>query len=649
MCGIAGIFNYGALSKEVDQELLVRMTRKLEHRGPDGEGFFVRGPIGLGHRRLSIVDLTASGSQPMHDRDSDQWLVYNGEFYNHRTFRTELESEGQRFRGTSDTETLLYLLRDRGPSVLEKAAGIFSLAHWNPTDRTLTLARDPLGVKQLYYHDNGERLLFASEIKALLECPTVQREIGSRGLNEYLHFHTPLFENTFFKSIAQLRAGQYFVVSPGGKRKQTYWGISRSKIERSDPEETVASLRSMLGNVVKDQLMSDVPVGAFFSGGIDSSAIAGFIADTGVRPRLFGVHFSNQGVIDERPYQEAAARSLGLSVDLTTLDGSSLPDDLSRCLYFQDQPLLGSAMLPMWYVSRLAASQLKVCLGGQAADELFGGYARYALTRPSAVLSNFILSRMKRRTSGATPEVGGNLRRQLFEAKTLKRLASSAGNIFNWERRYFDHFARVPEGMWRSLFTDGLIDRKECFELFHQTVATSPCRDSASKAMHWDMQTYLTGLFHQDDRMSMASSLESRVPFADPRMVEFAFTVDFSLKFRGGASKWVLRQAVADRLPAEVLNRRKVGFDTPIEPWLKGKHLGFVKDTLLSSAARERGLWNVQGVQKILNQTDHPLWIDIVWKLLSIEIWAQTFLDKTVSRRVTSDLRGEMRPPSLSL
>jgi len=650
MCGIAGIFNYGDLDREVDQELLTRMTRKLVHRGPDAEGFFVQGPIGLGHRRLSILDLSATGSQPMHDPQSDQWISYNGELYNHRDFRGQAEARGQMYRGSSDTETLLYLLRDRGPEALAEAAGIFALAHWSPDERRLTLARDPLGVKQLYYHDNGRRILFASEIKALLECPEVEREISPQGLNEYLHFHTPCFENTFFKSIFQLRAGQFMTISPRAKKKEIYWKLAESKIQRRDPDTTVEELRELLANVVKQQLMADVPVGAFFSGGIDSSAIAGYITDTGMRPDLFGVHFSNQGVIDERPYQELAAKSLGLSVQLTTLDGSTFPEDIRRGLFFQDQPILGPAMLPMMHVSRLAASQVKVCLGGQAADELFGGYARYALTKPSTVLTGFVSGAIRRafgaRTPGAPSQVGGNLRRQLLEKKTLRRLTATAGNLFDWEKRYFDHFAPAPETLWASLLGEGMVDRKRCLKLFRETVAASPCSDSTAKAMHWDMQTYLTGLFHQDDRMSMASSLESRVPFADPRLVEFAFSMDFSLKFRGGASKWALRQAVANRLPAEVLNRRKAGFDTPIQFWLKEKHRGFVRDTLLSRQARERGLWNGHNVERFLDSVEHPMWTDVVWKILSVELWAQTFLDNSIAPR-TARARENARSSSL--
>ncbi len=628
MCGIAGIFHYADPDRPIDRALLTRMTRALRHRGPDDEGFHVEGPIGLGHRRLSIVDLSPTGHQPMATPDGAAWISYNGELYNHAAFRRRLAGRGVAFRGNSDTETILQLIAAYGPGALAEAAGIFGLAYWDGPRRRLILARDPLGVKQVYFHDDGRRLLFASEIKALLECEDVPREPDLEAINQYLHVHAPVRERTFFAHVKQVRPGEYLEVNQHGAHPRVYWQLDGFEPRADGPEAQVAALRDLLDTVVGEQLMSDVPVGSFFSGGIDSSAVAAFAKHTGKHLQCFGVHFSDQGVIDERPYQEQAAAALGLELDLTTFDGASFPEDLTRLMYFQDQPMIGAAMLPMFHVSRLAARKVKVCLGGQAADEIFGGYARYALAHPVQVITSWLSGR-RTKTAGPTAgaSVGGNLLKQLADARNLRRLARSGLQLTSWRRRYFATFAKIPERSLQDIFGDGVVSRARMRQTFDDVLDRSVATDPADKLMHWDLQTYLPGLFHQDDRMSMANSLESRVPLADPRLVRFAFHTPFHLKVRGGATKWILRQAVADVIPEQVLNRRKVGFDTPAESWMRGAHRGFVRETLLSTRARTRGFWDAAGIERLLADDRDPLWFDLAWKLLSIEVWAQVFLD----------------------
>ena len=629
MCGITGIFHYGEPDRAADRGLVARMTRTLAHRGPDAEGFHFDGSLGFGHRRLSIVDLSATGAQPMSNQDGTCWITYNGEFYNHASFRERLLARGHRFRGSSDTETLVHLMEESGPEALSEVAGIFGFAFWNSREQRLTLARDPLGVKQVYYHDDGRRIVFASEIKALLLCPDVPRDADPEGINQYLHFHTPLFERTFFRGIRQLRAGESLEVGRHSAKLRSYWSVRDFTHSSKSPEQAIDELRSQLAEVVNDQLMSDVPVGSFFSGGIDSGAVAAYASRSGKKPVCFGVHFTGQGVIDERPYQEAAARALGLDLQLITMDGSSFPGDMTRLMYHQDEPVIGAAMFPMFYVSQLAARQVKVCLGGQGADEIFGGYARYGLGRPSHVIRSWFTGRRGHtRPNDRATEVGGNLRRQFSDARTIYRLLRNARNLMNWERSYFENFAKIPEAYWAQVFQSPVFySRDRCRQLFHETVNRSPANDPADKVMHWDAQTYLTGLFHQDDRMSMAVGLESRVPLADPRLVRFAFQTGFDLKFRGGASKWILRQAVSDILPQSVLTRRKVGFDTPVELWMKEQHCGYLHDVLLSKRARQRGFWNSKTVEGLLSHKSASGWFDVIWKVLSIETWASIFLD----------------------
>jgi asparagine synthase (glutamine-hydrolysing) len=341
------------------------------------------------------------------------------------------------------------------------------------------------------------------------------------------------------------------------------------------------------------------------------------------------VHFAGQGVVDERPFQEAAAKALGIDLTLMTLDGATFPEDLLRLSYFQDAPVIGAAMVPMYHVSRLAAANVKVCLGGQGGDELFGGYARYALAGLSRTAAQWI----RGARAGSTPDrqdaaVGGNLAAQGLERRNLRRLAANVLAHRNWRDRYFANFATVPPATWDRVFEGARVhDRRAARATFDDVLDRSPARDPGSKLIHWDAQTYLPGLFHQDDRMSMANSLESRVPLADPRLLRFALQTPFGLKIRDGASKWILRRAVAGVLPANVLNRRKVGFDTPAERWMRTTHAGFVRDLLLSARARQRGYWNPRYVEQLLDPGRGECRFDVMWKLVSIEAWATTFID----------------------
>lgn len=634
MCGVAGTFNYRSNDRPVSADLLNEMSRRLIHRGPDDMGVYIDGPIGFAHRRLSIIDLSPTGHQPMQTPDGRACVCYNGEIYNHTELRDSLRNHEISFRGASDTETLLELLRHRGIDAIKQLIGIFGFAYWDAVHRRLTLARDPLGVKQMYLYDDGSTVFFASEIKALLAVPHLQRQVDPEAVNEYLHFHTALFERTFFRHVRQVKAGEYLTIDSAGVRSTQYWSITDFSDRPDLAEQQVMDLRHLLGDVIGQQLMSDVPVGTFFSGGIDSTAVAAFATRAGQRPLCFGVHFSGQGVIDERPYQEAAAAALGVELQLVTLDGKSFPDDMARLLYLQDQPVLGAAMFPMDRVSRLASRSVKVCLGGQGADEVFAGYGRHALVEPwRGVMALLQRTRSTEQNQGSTPSVmpvarSGNIWKQLADRKTLKRLGVIGPDLISWRARYFRQFARVPEQKWLSLIdAREFVSREAARTTFKDAIARSAAQTPLKKVLHWEMQTYLTGLFHQDDRLSMGWSLESRVPLADPRVVSFGFRTPSSLKIRDGSSKWLLRQSLKGVIPDWVLTRRKVGFDTPAERWMRTDHAEFVRETLLSSAARSRGWWNPKAVEVHLNATSSTDWFDVTWKLLCIETWAQYVLD----------------------
>jgi asparagine synthase (glutamine-hydrolysing) len=310
--------------------------------------------------------------------------------------------------------------------------------------------------------------------------------------------------------------------------------------------------------------------------------------------------------------------------------------------------VIGAAMIPMYHVSRLAARQVKVCLGGQGADEIFGGYARYALVRPGQVVHSMFTGRRGVPEANGQPSaspVGGNLLKQLASVRNLRRIARRLHPFESATGRYFEHLAKVPESAWRQVFAPEAVSRAKARQQFEEGLRRSPAADPGDRVLHWDLQTYLPGLFHQDDRMSMANSLESRVPLADPRVVRFAMHTPFELKLRAGATKWILRQAVSQAIPESVLNRRKVGFDTPAEAWMRGPHAGFVRELLSTSAARARGFWNARGVQAALDDPGSAGWFDRMWKVVSIEAWAQVFLDRPAPRTVSAEPAVELARP----
>jgi asparagine synthase (glutamine-hydrolysing) len=629
MCGIAGLIRYGADATSDDARTVERMLGRLVHRGPDAGAVYREGSIVLGHRRLAIVDLSETGAQPMRSGIRTA-LVYNGEAYNHAALRDLPALNSENWRGHSDTETVLRLLDTRGPDALRDVAGIFALAYWSERDQSLTLARDPLGVKQLYVYERPEFVAFASELKALFEVPGFRAQLEPEAVNDYLHFHGPLFERTFFRGVRQLLPGQWMSFGRNGRRREkTYWFVP-DQSPRTEPHRVIADeLLSVLAEVVHDQLMADVPVGCFFSGGIDSSSIAKIGGQA--RPlKLFGVHFSGEASIDERPFQEAAARSLGLDLELTTLASDALPNLLPRLLYFQDQPVVGTAILPMFAVSKLASQSVKVCLGGQAADELFAGYARYNLVEPGRAALAWWSGRQPRHDAARGSQGSRNLWKQLADRRNLERLTLALRAGWSWKRRYLQHFRAVPEGVWLdSGISPELFSEERAYQSLSDFVDRSPASAPTEKVLHWESATYLTQLFQQDDRMSMANSLESRVPFADPRLVRFAMRVPLAFKLSGGSSKRILRDALEGTLPSEIIHRRKAGFDNPVLSWMRREQRDWTQSILRESRTRTRGYFSTAFLESILESDRSPWSNDVLWKVISLELWSRTFLDET--------------------
>ena len=623
MCGIAGIFNYHD-SRPVDPTLLDRMTDLLSHRGPDGRDTYVAGPIGLGHRRLAIVDLSEAGRQPMATADGNVVITYNGETYNHADFRDELQADGIRFRGHCDAETILYLYAKYGVEAFAKLVGIFAFALWDARERALYLVRDPMGVKQVYAWTDGKSLVFASEAKGVLLHPQVRREADLEAVGEYLHFHSTTSERTFFRDVRLLPPGHYLRVSANGIVQRRYVPPEDYAPLGLSAAAATDQLQQTISSVVRSQLMSDVPVGCFVSGGIDSSVVAKYARQFTPEGHLsgFGCYYRGPNVVDEEPYAREVSKALDVALRVTRPQPSDFLSLFPRALWHQDEPKIGPAMISMWKVAELASREVKVCLGGQAADEIFGGYARYATATPARILAAELRNRVSRR-GGVAPTV----QKQLAKGNNAGRALRLLNPMHGWRRRYFDTVAQIRKTTLRALFNDDTVtDRDRYMARFREVIAECPSGDPMDQVMFWDRRVYLPGLFVQDDRMSMAHGLETRVPLADPRLVRLALRIPNGWKLNGLTSKWILKQALRGVLPEWVINRQKAGFDTPAGSWFAGEGNEFVRELLHGRTTRERGLFNTVATAGLID-TLTPANETIIWKLINIEQWFRLFID----------------------
>ena len=625
MCGIAGIVKLDPAAT-VDEARLKRMRDVLRHRGPDGEGLWIDGPVGLGHRRLAIVDV-AGGHQPMPSEDERAWIVYNGEIYNHAELAAALRARGHRYRTRSDTETILHLYEDDGIGCVERMRGMFAFAIWDRDRARLLLARDRLGIKPLYYAMNDHELLFASEIKAILAAMETRPRFNEAVLPEFLANRFVAGEDTFFSGVRKLAPGHTLTWSlRDGLRTRRYWQLPTELDPAAPgPEGAAREVRGRLEDAVRSHLMSDVPLGLFLSGGIDSTGIAALMAPMVKEPiRTFSVGFA-LAEADELGYARLAARAVGAEHREVVVSPAAFFQALPRLVWHEDEPLAFTSSVPLYFVSRLAGEHVKVVLTGEGADELFLGYNRYRVTAWNERLGGLYgamapaaLRRDIRRVVAALPARVGRYARRSF-------LAHEAGP----RALFFENFSVFPPARQRGLLRDrGLLDARDPYAAGMRYHAAAP-GDSASRMSHADLQTYLVELLMKQDQMSMAASIESRVPFLDHDLVERAAAMPSSLKLRGWRTKAVLRSALADVVPPAILTRRKMGFPVPLGTWLRGEFSSVVDDLVLGPRARARGLFDEAALRRLVAEhragaAQHG---DRLWLLMNLEIWQRVFLD----------------------
>jgi len=625
MCGIAGIIRLDG--QPADERTLLDMSARLGHRGPDGEGHLVQGAVGLAHKRLAIIDLV-TGDQPMASGGSV--IVFNGEIYNYVELRQELIQRGRQFRTTSDTEVILQMYEEFGPECVGRLNGMFAFLLWDRARSRVLAARDHFGIKPLYLHATPERLLFASEIKALLAVPGLRAEPEPHAIQQYLTFQYVLGEHTMFRGVTKLLPGEYHLIelASGSHRTVRYWE-PRFTVDTHHSEAWFEErLSFLLEDAVRLQLRSDVPVGAYLSGGLDSSLITMLAArHCGAGMPVFTGRFAEGPEFDESDYARMVAEACGARLTLVTPTEQQFVDELPRLLYHMDEPVAGPGLFPQAMVSREAARQVKVVLGGQGGDEIFGGYARYLIAYFEQAIKGAVYENNEEAEHIVSfASILPNLPALRQYAPLLQQFWRS-GLFEDMDRRYFRLVDRSGGAL--SLYSAEFraeYDTETLFQRFQQVFNHPETLSYYNKMTHYDMVTNLPALLHVEDRVTMMSSLESRVPLLDHRLADLVGSMPPGLKFKGGELKHILKRVIGGRVPGPVLERKdKMGFPVPLHLWARGRSRDFFADTLLSRRCRERGLFDVEEVE---NQMHHEAAFSRrLWGLLNLELWYRIFID----------------------
>ena len=631
MCGIAGIVASDRLGPD-DRGRAIAMRDVITHRGPDDAGLYVDEQAALAHRRLSIVDL-AAGHQPLANERDQVWIVFNGEIYNHADVRPELEAAGHAYKTRCDTETIVHAYEQWGDACVDRLRGMFAFAIWDAPRRRLLLARDRLGVKPLYWAQVGTRLLFGSEIKAILASGLLRADANDGALPELLGTRYLSGNETLFKGVHRLAPGHTLVFHDGTVTIRQYWdvpvGRPNPEVDRLSEREAVARFRELLEQAVRIRLMADVPLGMFLSGGLDSSAIAALMAGMIDRPlQTFSVAFK-QRAFSELDYARQVSTAIKADAHEIVIDDQDFFGALPRLIWHEDEPVAHPSSVPLYFVSDLASKHVKVVLTGEGSDELLAGYGKY----PRALVNW---------RAGAAYAAMPDAVRGFIAGSVIPRLP---GKLARYAKRSFLSMPRTPEAMFFDNFASIGLRRQSV--LLSASVAGGSTYGGAygasrayfdvpngrsttlDRLLYTDIKTYLVELLMKQDQMSMAASIESRVPFLDHHLVEFATALPPRLKLRGFKTKWILREAVRGILPPEILTRKKMGFPVPFAVWMKERWQSVARDVLLDRRTRERGVINPAAVEQLISAhaAGQQEGGDAIWSLMNLELWYRTFID----------------------
>ncbi len=628
MCGINGIAYTRASGRRIDEPLLTAMRDIQSHRGPDAEGLFIDGNIGLGHRRLSIVDVE-HGSQPMLNGDRSVALVYNGEIYNHADYREELKASGYEYKTTSDTETILFLYQKFGFECVEKLRGMFAFAIWDKRRRHLFIARDRLGIKPLYYvHDEEGNLFFGSEIKTLVEAGAVKPEINFDVLPDQLANHGTSYDETLYRDVKRLMPGHFMVWKEGRLETKKYWDISyEPKTELLNDEAFTEEWLEEFRRSVELRLMADVPLGMFLSGGIDSSAICALMSKMVDEPiKTFSVGFEETEA-NEFAYARRVAEAFKTEHHEITITPEQFFKELPNLIWHEDEPLGFTASVPLYFVSRLAQQHVKVVLTGEGSDEMMAGYGRYRKAlklleygvKYEALAPSAVRSVVKSGVESLPAGLGRKLNRTF-----LSRTADVEGMLF-------DNFSIFPVKLQDRLLTEETKNRIADLDPYRELKRWFEANDAEElldKILYTDAKTYLHELLMKQDQMSMAASVESRVPFLDHKLVELTSKMPVDMKLRGKSTKWILREAMGGVLPDVILDRPKMGFPVPVGKWLRGQFRHVTEEFVLSERSLSRGIFEPEVVRGIAERhfsgEDNALKL---FFLINFEIWNRRIIE----------------------
>ncbi|HWZ77530.1 MAG TPA: asparagine synthase (glutamine-hydrolyzing) [Candidatus Sulfotelmatobacter sp.] len=629
MCGICGIF-FANREWRVQGDVLARMNRRILHRGPDDEGFFVEENVGLAMRRLSIIDVK-SGHQPLANENRDVWIIFNGEIYNHAELRENLEARGHQYRTRSDTETIVHLYEEYGSDCVTHLRGMFAFVIWDRRRRVLFAARDRLGIKPFYYRWDGKSFLFGSEIKTILTYPGVDAEFDRGRLAEYLTFGYITGPQTMYAGIRKLVPGHTLELSERGEPKiSRYWDLV-VPVDELPREHSyyVKNYREKLESAVGSHLMSDVPLGVFLSGGLDSSAVAALTAKIrGDKIQTFAVGYGEEE-FSELPYARQVAAHIHSDHHEVRLSREEFFDSLPRLIWHEDEPIVWPSSVSLYYVARLARERVTVVLTGEGSDETLAGYTRYAWTllnskmdRTYRAMLPAFLRRWFRQGIASAP-LYASLHRKLEHTFLMRDGAS-------WPSFYFDNFySAFADAEFAQLLTpEALQSAGHAYDGSMEPWERSS-GDLLHRLLYTDINSYLIELLMKQDQMSMAASIESRVPFLDNPLVEFTARIPAAHQIKGMAGKFILKEAVEDLLPHDIIYRKKMGFPTPWAYWLSGPQLQQIETLLTEPRSSARGLFRADAISRIFaeHRAGHRDHGNRIWRLLNLELWQRVCLE----------------------
>jgi asparagine synthase (glutamine-hydrolysing) len=641
MCGICGVWEYSANEGRVESSLVTRMRDEMIHRGPDDAGdlIFDEGRGGFGFRRLSIIDLSAAGHQPMHGCNERTWLVFNGEIYNHAVLRAGLEKRGHVYTSRTDSETILHLYEERGLNFVDDIEGDYGIALWDADKQQLVLVRDRIGVKPLYFYHKDGRFLFASEIKAILQHPAVTPDIDEQSLYHYLTFLTTPAPSTLFKDIHKLPAGHLLTLTRDGVLKVSqYWDALPPQREfvRSDEEHQAEILR-LLRDSIRKRMMSDVPFGVFLSGGVDSSANVALMSEQMSRPvETFTVGFSDAEYLNELESARRIARQFGTNHHEVIVSEKEMQDFLPGLVFHQDEPIADPVCVPLYYVSKLARESGTIVVQvGEGADEIFSGYENYV--RHLKIYERFwrhaetlplALRRALSNVSRPALEATG---RKRMAIELIRRLGADEPLFWGGVVVYDEAFKpRVLSSQMRERL-NGLSSLHIVESYLKHVEAERPDSDFLARMTYLELKLRLPELLlMRVDKITMATSVEARVPFLDHHLVEYALGLSRSLKVEGVSGKHILKRALEEILPRDLLYERKRGFGAPVREWFREGLGTWFDDHLINSTMRRRDLLDYNFVSRMLSEHRRQTkdWGFHLWALLNLSLWYERWIDR---------------------